>query len=188
MEQQNREPGQHGQPGQGHGQGYGYGRTPGAQAGWPPAQPYPYYPPASPMPSAAGPWRPPNQVARPARPAQPPTPGAKSGAKPARMPKEQALELTRRLKSFIIAGSVMSFGALTALAAGHLTGVTSAASSSSGSSASPATNSNNSNSDDNNNFFGQQPSNSSNNSTSSGGYGVSPNAPYQSPAAGSSVS
>lgn len=100
--------------------------------------------------------------------------------RPARMPKAQALTLTKRLKTALIAGSVMAFGALTALAAGHLTGVTTAAAG-----ASSITAPSNSSNADGGGFFNQQPSDDNGNA---GSFGVSPSAPAQQPAAGSSVS
>jgi len=121
-----------------------------------------------------GQYIPDNQPAVPnQRPPQPP--------RPARMPKAQALTLTKRLKTALIAGSVMAFGVLTALAAGHLTGVTSAAAGASSTTAP----SNSSNSDNNGGFFNQRPSDDNGNA---GSFGVSPNAPTQQPATGSSVS
>ncbi len=101
--------------------------------------------------------------------------------RPARMPKAQALTVTKRLKTALIAGSVMAFGVLTALAAGHVTGVTAAAAGANSTTAP----SNSSNSDDNGDFFHHG---SSDDDGNAGSFGVSPNAPAQQPAAGSSVS
>lgn len=104
--------------------------------------------------------------------------------RPARMPKSRALALTKTLKTALIAGSVMAFGVLTALAAGHLTGVTAA--SGANSNASNSSNSSHaSNSHDNGDFFNQGPSDDNGNA---GSFGVSPTAPAQQPAIGSSVS
>jgi hypothetical protein len=100
---------------------------------------------------------------------------------PARMPRSRALEVTRRFKTALIAGSVMAFGVLTALVAGHTTGVT-ARGASNGSSGAPAPTSAPSN-DDSGGFFNSAPSTSGN-----GGFGVSPSAPSQPPVSGSSVS
>jgi len=98
------------------------------------------------------------------------------------MPKAEALAVTKRLKSLLIAGSVMALGVLTALAAGHVTGVTASAGGSS-SGASPTQPSVPSNSDDGG-FFNQAPANGAGN----GGFGVSPNAPAQQPFTSSSTS
>ena len=104
---------------------------------------------------------------------------------PARMPRARALEVTRRFKTALIAGSVMAFGVLTALVAGHTTGVTAQAASS-GSSATPATAAPTStpSDDDSGGFFNSAPSNSGDN----GGFGVSSSAPSQAPVSGSNVS
>jgi hypothetical protein len=108
-------------------------------------------------------------------------------AKPARMPKARSLEVIHRFKTALIAGSVMAFGVLTALVAGHTTGVTAraASSGSSGSSATPATAAptRTPSDDDSGGFFNSAPSNSSN-----GGFGVSSSAPSQAPVTGSNVS
>lgn len=95
-----------------------------------------------------------------------------------RMPRNRALAVTKTLKAALIAGSVMAFGVLTALAAGHVTGVTAAA----GTNSAP---SHESHSNDNGGFFNQEPSDDGGNA---GSFGVSPNAPAQQPVAGSSVS
>jgi hypothetical protein len=97
------------------------------------------------------------------------------------MPRAQALSFTNKLKAALIAGSVMAFGVLTALVAGHATGVTAHAAGSN----SNASSSSSSSSDSNGGFFDQGSSNSDGNA---GSFGVSPNAPAQQPAAGSSVS
>jgi hypothetical protein len=128
------------------------------------APPYPYYPPTVP-----------DQPAYRMRPAPQPA------GQPARMPRARALEVTRRFKTALIAGSVMAFGVLTALVAGHTTGVTARAASN-GSSGAPAPTTAPSN-DDSGGFFNSAPSNSGN-----GGFGVSPSAPSQPPVTGSSVS
>jgi hypothetical protein len=106
------------------------------------------------------------------------------GRQPARMPRARALEVTRRFKTALIAGSVMAFGVLTALVAGHTTGVT-ARGASNGSSGAPATSTPTStlSNDDSGGFFNSAPSTSGN-----GGFGVSPSAPSQPPVSGSSVS
>ena len=104
--------------------------------------------------------------------------------RPARMPKAQALTLTKRLKTALIAGSVMAFGVLTALAAGHLTGVTASAAGTNSTTAP----SNSSHADDNGGFFNQRSSDDDGNAGNAGSFGVSPNAPAQQPATGSSVS
>ncbi len=145
----------------------------------------PYYPPTVPFQPTYQAWQP-----APALPAP-------QAARAARMPKEEAVAITKRLKAALIAGSVMAFGVLTALVAGHVTGVTArAAGSSGGSGASPSNTTNPgsttaptnpSNPGDNGGFFNQGPSTGSNNSNS-GGFGVSPNAPAQPPISGSSVS
>jgi hypothetical protein len=103
---------------------------------------------------------------------------------PVRMPRERAQKITRAFKNALIAGSIMAFGALAALAAGHVTGVTAqgATGSSAGSGAttpSAPTSTPRSN-DDSGGFFNSAPS--------SGGFGVSPNAPSTAPMTGSSVS
>lgn len=142
-----------------------------------PGQYGPYYPPTVPAQPAYGTW----QQARP---------GAAPAPRPARMPKGEALALTKKLKSALIAGSVMAFGVLTALAAGHITGVTSRQSNSANASSSNSSAPNtqtapaNNASSDNGGFFNQSPANGSGN----GGFGVSNNAPYQPPMTGTSVS
>jgi hypothetical protein len=115
------------------------------------------------------------------QPAAVPHQRAPQPPRPARMPKAQALTLTKRLKTALIAGSVMAFGVLTALAAGHLTGVTATAAGANSTTAPSSA----SNADNNGGFFNQQPSDDNGNT---GSFGVSPNAPTQQPAASSSVS
>lgn len=141
----------------------------------------PYYPPTLPAQAAFGPW----QGGQPYV--------AAAAPRPARMPKDQALAVTRKLKAVLIAGSVMAFGVFTALAAGHVIGVTSQQSGTSGASGSNASAgsssqtlpSNTSGANDQGGFFNQAPSS---NSGSTGGFGTSPNAPYQQPAIGSNMS
>jgi hypothetical protein len=101
------------------------------------------------------------------------------------MPKHRALAVTRRLKSALIAGSVMAFGVLTALVASHATGVTARQSGNGAGSNSQTAPANSSSADGQGGFFNQAPSNSSGNA---GSFGISPNAPSQRPSAGSSVS
>jgi hypothetical protein len=48
-----------------------------------------------------------------------------AGAKPARMSKAETLEVADALKKFLIVASIIGFGALSGLAASHVTGVTS---------------------------------------------------------------
>lgn len=114
-----------------------------------------------------------------------PQPPHQPARQPPRMPRARALEVTRRFKTALIAGSVMAFGVLTALVAGHTTGVTAQAASS-GSSATPATAAPTStpSDDDSGGFFNSAPSNSGDN----GGFGVSSSAPSQAPVSGSNVS
>lgn len=114
-----------------------------------------------------------------------PQPASQPPRQPSRMPRARALEVTRRFKTALIAGSVMAFGVLTALVAGHTTGVTAQAASS-GSSATPATAAPTStpSDDDSGGFFNSSPSNSGAN----GGFGVSSSAPAQAPVTGSNVS
>ncbi|MGH2502625.1 MAG: hypothetical protein ACRDID_08935 [Ktedonobacterales bacterium] len=107
-------------------------------------------------------------------------PARHPAGQPARMPRARALEVTRRFKTALIAGSVMAFGVLTALVAGHTTGVTARAASNASSGA-PATST--PSNDDSGGFFNSAPSTSGN-----GGFGVSPSAPSQPPVSGSSVS
>jgi hypothetical protein len=101
------------------------------------------------------------------------------------MPKQEALAVTRKLKTGLIAGSVMSFGVLVALVAGHVTGATARQASNSGSanSNSNVTNQPSSSNSDDGGFFNSGPSNSN-----TGGFGASPNAPSQNPVGGSGVS
>ncbi|HET9109819.1 MAG TPA: hypothetical protein VFN78_03230 [Ktedonobacterales bacterium] len=148
----------------------------------------PYYPPTVPFQPAYQVWQP-----APAIPAPQP-------ARAARMPKGEAVAITKKLKAALIAGSVMAFGVLTALAAGHVTGATAGAAGGSG--ASPSNSATNSGSTtaptnpangggDDGGFFNQGPASSSSSSSSnssSGGFGVSPNAPAQPPLSGSTVS
>lgn len=104
------------------------------------------------------------------------------------MPRARAQEITRTLKHTLIAGSIMAFGALAALAAGHVTGVTAHASSSTGSgvNTSSAPTSTPGSDDDSGGFFNSAPS--SGQGDNSGGFGVSPSAPSTAPITGSSVS
>ena len=113
-------------------------------------------------------------------------PALRRPAQPARMPRARAQEITRTLKNALIAGSIMAFGALAALAAGHATGVTASATSggSAGSGANtPSAPTSAPRSDDSGGFFNSAPSNGA-----SGGFGVSPSAPSTAPITGSSVS
>ena len=135
------------------------------------AQYGPYYPPTSPAQPAYAPWPSGQPYVAPPPP------------RPARMPKEQALAVTRKLKTALIAGSVMAFGVLAALAAGHVTGVTAQASSNSSGGSNTNQQPAPSNSDDGG-FFNQAPANGAGN----GGFGVSPNAPAQQPFTSSSTS
>lgn len=101
------------------------------------------------------------------------------------MPKAEALAVTKKLKAALIAGSVMALGVLTALAAGHVTGVTAQRSGTN----SPANTSGANQptapaSSDDGGFFNQAPASGAGN----GGFGVSPNAPTQQPFTSSSTS
>lgn len=104
---------------------------------------------------------------------------------PARMPKHEALAVTRKLKTGLIAGSVMSFGVLVALVASHVTGATarqasnSSASNTNSSGVNPPSYSNS----DDGGYFDDGP-----NSSNNGGFGTSPSAPSQYPVGGSGVS
>lgn len=101
------------------------------------------------------------------------------------MPKAEALAVTKKLKAALIAGSVMALGVLTALAAGHVTGVTAQQSGANTSAntggvnqpTAPA-------SSGDGGFFNQAPVSGAGN----GGFGVSPNAPAQQPFTSSSTS
>lgn len=109
---------------------------------------------------------------------------------PARMPRARAQQTIRVLKNTLIAGSIMAFGALAALAAGHVTGVTahadSGASAGSGASSSSAPTSTPASDDDSGGFFNSASSSGQNGT--SGGFGVSSSAPSTAPITGSSVS
>jgi hypothetical protein len=122
----------------------------------PPYNPAPSFPPTVAM----------AQLASPAQPA------------PGRLGRIQALDLLSRLKATLVTGSVLAFGVFAALAAAHVTGVTShssAATQSGGSQSSQATPSRH---DDDGGFFNTGPS---------GGFGVG--APgSQGPASSTSVS
>ncbi len=122
--------------------------------------------------------------------AQPQPLAAAQPAQPARMPRHEAVAVTQKLKAILIAGSVMALGVLTALAAGHVTGVTArqstgAASSSSATSPNTSSSSSSSSSSNSGSFFNQLPSN---NTGTSSGFGVSSSAPFQQPVSGSSFS
>ncbi len=130
-----------------------------------------YYPPTVPAQPAYAPW-PSGQ------------PNAAPTSQPARMPKAQALSVTRKLKSALIAVSVMAFGALAALAAGHITGVTARQSGANNASGAGSTQQTVPSSSDNGGFFNQGPTSGASN----GGFGVSPNAPGQQPFTSSSTS
>ncbi len=111
-----------------------------------------------------------------------PLPFAPQPGQPAqgRMSRSNALDLLSRLKTTLVAGSVIAFGMFAALVATHITGVT-ARSSAQGSQAAPtatAPSSEHESSDDGGSFF---------NSNSSGGFGVG--APSsQAPVSNTSVS
>ena len=149
----------------------------------PPVTQWPYAPNG--QDNAYGPYYPPTVPAQPAYGAKP-----ARASQPARMPKAEALAITSKLKALLIAGSVMALGVLTALAAGHVTGVTASAAGSNNASNTSASGpssqnvpTNNTGSDDGG-FFNQAPSNNAN----GGGFGATQNAPYQQPITGSSVS
>ena len=110
---------------------------------------------------------------------QPPQPPAPMAPQPARLPKDQVVTRTRRLKSGLMAGSVMTFGVLIALVAGHVTGATARQSNASGTNGTNthATDSSTENPDDGG-YFNQ----------GNGGFGISSSAPSQQPIGGSSVS
>lgn len=150
--------------------------TPQAPQGGPSSggQYEPYYPPTVPAQPVYAQWGPGQPYAQPE-------------LRPARMPKAEALAVTKKLKAALIAGSVMALGVLAALAAGHVTGV-SAQQSGANNATSPNTSGANqqnapSNSDDGG-YFNQAPASGVGN----GGFGVSPNAPGQQPFTSSSTS
>jgi len=70
------------------------------------------------------------------------------------MPKAQALAITRRLKRWVIGGTLAAFLGLAGLAAAHVTGVTATGSSDTGT---DGTSAQPSNSNDGGGFFGPQP-------------------------------
>lgn len=118
-------------------------------------------------------------------PAQPQYRAPQFTPQPVRMPKHEAIAITRKLKTGLIAGSVMSFGVLVALVASHVTGATARQASNSNSS---NTNSNSSNppsysNSDDGGYFNDGPNYSNN-----GGFGTSPSAPSQYPVGGTGVS
>ena len=138
----------------------------------PPYYPSPYYPPPS------FPVYPPTTAMTDPTALSP----AEASAQPAqeRLPRSQALDLLSRLKATLVVGSVIAFGAFAALAATHITGVTSRANSSStpspydsqGAPMVPSTN------NDGGGFFNESPSS---------GFGIGPPS-SQGPASGTSVS
>lgn len=97
----------------------------------------------------------------------------------ARLQRGEALDLLARLKTTVIAGSLIAFGVFTGLVATHFTGVTArAASSSTGSAGSRATPTAPARSDDGGGFFNNGPG---------GGFGIGAPGP-QGPASGTTVS
>ncbi len=96
------------------------------------------------------------------------------------MVRAEALDLLSRLKASLIAGSLLALGMFAALAATHVTGVTSRASSSSpgGSNSQAAPASTVSSTDSGSNFFNQ---------SSSSGFGIGPPG-SQAPSSSTSVS
>lgn len=131
--------------------------------------PPPYYPPSA-MPTMAMAEASPPPVSSPAQQAQ------------GRMARSETLDLLSRLKATLVAGSLLALGMFAALAAAHVTGVTSRASSAS----QPAGGAQNSQtapaatapSSDSGNFFNQN---------SSSGFGIGPPS-SQAPSTGTSVS
>lgn len=119
------------------------------------AYPPPYVPPASnPSTSTMPAILPPPLAAGPVEPPEP--------AQGRRISRADALDLLGRLKTTLIAGSVLAFGMFAALAASHITGVTSRSSSSTpasggsqGSQAAPAATAPSSESNDDGGFFNQ---------------------------------
>lgn len=103
-----------------------------------------------------------------------------AGNKPPRVTKAEALEMVSQFKQWIVIGSVVAFGLLSALAVTHVTGVTSQAASSS---ATPVNNGDNGPSQQFN-----SPSQSGSLQQQQGGYGFGNNGPAQGPVSGSSVS
>ncbi len=93
------------------------------------------------------PYAPPaNSYQRVAQAAKPGTP---------RMPKAEALALVEQFKVWLVAGSIVTFGVLTALVAGHMVGSTANANSSNNQTLS-ATNPSNTSPSSNGGFFPQQ--------------------------------
>lgn len=112
--------------------------------------------------------------------AQPaPSPYAALGQPPARMPRDEALSIVRRLKRWIAAGAILGFGVLAGLAATHGTGVTASASPSSPAVA-PSNSSSSSQPSDGGGFF--------NSGNHGGGSYFGPGTSSQAPVSGSSVS
>ncbi len=134
------------------------------------AYPPPYYPPDPASATSTMAFEtPPSFEPQPVQPAQ------------GRMSRANALDLLSRLKTTLVAGSVIAFGTFAALAATHITGVT-ARPSAQGSQAAPTATAPSSeshvSSDDGGSFFNQN---------SSGGFGVgAPNS--QAPVSNTSVS
>lgn len=125
-----------------------------------------YPPPYAPPPS----FPPTVEMAQPAMPALP---------APGRLGRAQALDLLSRLKATLIAGSVLAFGVFAALAATHVTGVTSRSGDAQNSQATPTATAAPSRRDDDGGFF--------NTTGPSSGFGVGAPSP-QGPASGTSVS
>ncbi len=94
---------------------------------------------------------------------------AQSAAKPARMSKAETLEVADALKKFLIVASIIGFGALSGLAASHITGITSSHAAPSSTAPAPSFNGPQSpgNDDNSGGFFNQG---NPNNQGNQGGY------------------
>jgi hypothetical protein len=113
--------------------------------------------------------------------APPPLKSANQPAEPARMPAAEARRRAGVLKLWSLGAAVLAFGALSGLAAAHVTGVTSAASAGASPTATPT------NQDDNGSFFPQHQRGSDNGDTGSngGGFNFGSGGTSQPPAASS---
>lgn len=136
---------------------------PGPNQGQPP---HPLQPPswAVPSRSAPRPFMPPVPSVGPSGPRQ-------AAAGPPRRTKAESLDLIRRMKGWLIAGSLVAFGLIGLLVKGNVTGVTAAASNASSQSPSAPSAPSQQQQPSSGGFFGQQGGSNFGPSSGSGGFG-----------------
>lgn len=132
---------------------------------WQPEPPLPYQPyrgQTDPSPSQQqafiSPYATPRATVARTTSSRPPKPVLAAPARSAtpRMSKTEALEFVEQCKKWLVAGSIVTFGVLAGLVAGHLIGSSSQAANQSNNQAGPGPNSSNTSPSDNGGFF-QQP-------------------------------